>query len=129
MIWPLLGLLNQHLLQTILPSTVSSFMWPALVLICVVKCVSATLAFTAVTIQVSHCVDDEDLGTVNGFGQSLASLARGIGPALGGVLWSLSTSVGFVYFNFIAVVGLWILNLYIARWLPLSLDRMKQSRS
>jgi hypothetical protein len=43
------------------------------------------LAFTASMIQVNHSVLEDDLGKVNGLGQTLASLSRGVGPALGRV--------------------------------------------
>ena len=44
-------------------------------------------------IMINNSVLDESLGVVNGLGQSLASLARMIGPGLGGILWSVSMEV------------------------------------
>jgi len=69
------------------------------------------------------------LGAVNGLGQSLASLSRSIGPAVGGVLWSLSVHYHFVFLNFMVVSLLLGGCNYINRCLPLSLDEKKQSSS
>ena len=44
--------------------------------------------------MINNSVLDESLGVVNGLGQSLASLARMIGPGFGGILWSISMEVG-----------------------------------
>lgn len=44
-------------------------------------------------IMINNSVFDESLGKVNGLGQSMAALARTIGPALGGLLWSISVEV------------------------------------
>lgn len=43
--------------------------------------------------MINNSVLDESLGVVNGLGQSLASLARMVGPGFGGMLWSISTEV------------------------------------
>ena len=43
--------------------------------------------------MINNSVFDEALGAVNGLGQSMASLARAIGPAFGGLLWSISEKV------------------------------------
>ncbi|WIA44282.1 hypothetical protein OEZ86_007089 [Tetradesmus obliquus] len=50
-------------------------------------------AFTSSMILVNALPPPQQLGQVNGVGQSLASLARGLGPGLGGVLWG--AAVGF----------------------------------
>ncbi|KAI8812838.1 major facilitator superfamily domain-containing protein [Cladochytrium replicatum] len=53
------------------------------------------------------------LGTINGFGQTGATLARTIGPTIGGSLWAWSLSAGLSFpfnyhlvYNLIAVVGM-----------------------
>lgn len=43
--------------------------------------------------MLNNSVFDESLGVVNGLGQSLASLARMVGPGFGGILWSISIEV------------------------------------
>eukprot|EP01034_Spumella_vulgaris_P025841 gene25841-32338_t len=53
------------------------------VLVSVAKSVMGCISFTAVMLQVNHSVYDEHLGAVNGLGQSLASLSRAVGPAIG----------------------------------------------
>ena len=64
---------------------------------------------------------------MNGLGQSLASMARSIGPAVGGLLWSFSVQKHFMFLNFIGFsVGLvccQAINLH----LPKSLDYKKKS--
>jgi hypothetical protein len=67
------------------------------------------------------CSDDH-LGSVNGFGQSVAAAARAIGPAAGGALWSLSTSWGFVYLNFILAGLSFVACTIITAYLPRTLE-------
>ncbi|CAG8642337.1 8762_t:CDS:2, partial [Ambispora gerdemannii] len=57
--------------------------------------------------MITNTVSREVLGTVNGIGQTIASLSRAIGPALGGTLWawSLNNNLGFPFdHHFIFVV-------------------------
>lgn len=49
--------------------------------------------------MINNSVLDESLGIVNGLGQSLASLARMVGPGFGGMLWSISTKVITTYLS------------------------------
>ena len=51
---------------------------------------AGTNAFTGCLILVNACAPVESLGAVNGVGQSLASLVRALGPALGGLSWAWS---------------------------------------
>merc|ERR1712216_567486 len=64
------------------------------------------MQFTAVMIQVNDSVADRHLGVVNGLGQSIGALARAIGPALGGMLWSISRNYNFIFVNFIGAASL-----------------------
>ncbi|KAL0059946.1 hypothetical protein AAF712_013295 [Marasmius tenuissimus] len=50
-----------------------------------------TFAFTAIAILINSMTPPESVGYANGIAQSIASLARCVGPILGGFLWSLST--------------------------------------
>ena len=77
-------------------------------------------------IQINHSVMDEYLGAVNGMGQSFAALARAIGPALGGALWSIGTIHPFIFLNFIMIGVIYAICLIIDYYLPLSLDHGKQ---
>jgi MFS family permease len=74
---------------------------------------------------VNHSVADNDLGKANGMGQLFASVARSAGPALGGVIWSLSLRFDFVFANFIATGLILLVCEYIAFQLPASLDFKK----
>lgn len=56
--------------------------------------------------MINNSVLDESLGVVNGLGQSLASLARMVGPGFGGMLWSISTKVITTYLRLINGIGL-----------------------
>lgn len=58
-----------------------------------VKAIAATNVFTACLILVNAAAPPGSLGAVNGAGQSLASLARALGPALGGLSWAWSHEV------------------------------------
>lgn len=74
---------------------------------------------------VNHSVADGDLGKVNGMGQLFASIARSAGPALGGVIWSISLRFHFVFANFIVTGLILLVCEYIALQLPASLDYKK----
>ena len=126
--WPMCGLFHRHLLRIYSQHTANMIVYPMLFLLLSTKTALASIAFMSSTIQVNHSVHGEDLGMVNGFGQALGAFARGIGPALGGVLWSMSTKYHFVYMNFIAVALLWIINMYVNSVLPLSLDMKKKRK-
>ncbi|CAM9383191.1 unnamed protein product, partial [Ectocarpus fasciculatus] len=65
------------------------------VLITTVKNCLATMVFLSVMIFVNHSVEERQLGAVNGLGQMVAAGARAIGPAAGGMLWSLSAHLHF----------------------------------
>jgi hypothetical protein len=54
------------------------------------KSITATNAFTGCLILVNAAAPEGKLGAVNGAGQSLASLVRALGPALGGLSWGWS---------------------------------------
>lgn len=56
--------------------------------------------------QVNARAPRSQIGAVNGIGQGLASGVRGLGPALGGWLWSLSQASGLPghqFFVFMAI--------------------------
>ncbi|KAI3429316.1 hypothetical protein D9Q98_005411 [Chlorella vulgaris] len=55
------------------------------------KAITATNAFTGSLILVNAAAPKQSLGAVNGAGQSLASLVRALGPALGGLSWGWSS--------------------------------------
>lgn len=61
--------------------------WAVLYAAMMVKSAAGCAAFTGSMIMVNALPPADQLGQVNGVGQSLASLARGGGPAAGGMLW------------------------------------------
>ncbi|KXZ56025.1 hypothetical protein GPECTOR_2g1577 [Gonium pectorale] len=76
----------------------------------VVKAFAQCSAFTGSIIAVNAAPAPEQLGAVNGVGQTLAALVRGVGPATGGLLWAASVGLHaagqqFLTFAFIAVLA------------------------
>ncbi|CAG8438734.1 8723_t:CDS:2 [Ambispora leptoticha] len=55
--------------------------------------------YTSILIVITNSAPRNVLGTVNGIGQTIASFARAVGPALGGALWtwSLKNNLGFPF--------------------------------
>ncbi|KAI8812837.1 major facilitator superfamily domain-containing protein [Cladochytrium replicatum] len=86
----------------------------ALNLIMAFKSALSIFSFTSIFIVINNAAPTPRLlGTINGFGQTAATLARTIGPAVGGSLWAWSLSAGLPFpfdyhlvYNFIAIVGL-----------------------
>lgn len=143
-IWPCVAVLNVYLVHQhhkhsldadFVPynetDTYKYGIWPLLLFCYVFKTVFLQMTFTAVMIQINHAVFPRDLGVVNGLGQSLASLARAVGPALGGAMWSVSSAAGFTFLNFIIVCIVYIGAILLNRSLPLALDhnKVKKKRS
>jgi MFS family permease len=126
---PLIALINRTAWSHLDPTTHAWLLWTILPFTNVLKSVFSCIAFGAVMIQVNHCVYDEYLGAVNGLGQSMAALARAIGPALGGAMWSVSTQHHFVYLNFIVCAVLFVVCMYLNQLLPASLDFKKKRKS
>jgi hypothetical protein len=75
-------------------SSIGTWAWLLFYLTMLLKAVSGCSAFTSSMILVNALPPPQHLGQVNGVGQSLASLARGLGPGLGGVLWGASVKLG-----------------------------------
>ncbi|GIL70232.1 hypothetical protein Vretifemale_1079 [Volvox reticuliferus] len=83
----------------------------------VVKAFAQCSAFTGSIIAVNAAPSQEQLGAVNGVGQTLAALVRGVGPALGGLLWAVSLGLHspgqqFLTFGLIAAVAAANFGLY-----------------
>ena len=123
--WPVAGLANRHMVAAGLWADKSAAMYCMLLLTSSIKNTLAVMTFTAIIILVNHSVPSKDLGKVNGMGQMLAALARALGPALGGVVWSLSVRLDNVFLNFLfAAVFLLVCQVGVHR-LPASLDRKR----
>lgn len=127
--FPVIALLNNQVFAHIRSNTERLWLlWPVLIIVNTVKNLFTCLAFTSSIIMVNHSVTDEHLGAVNGLGQSLGALARSLGPAVGGLLWSMGTRYNFVYINFIATTVLYLLNYYVSHLVPKSLDHRKKAK-
>lgn len=70
-------------------------LWPWVILYVAMlfKSAAGCAAFTGAMVMVNALASPEQLGAVNGVGQSLAALARGIGPAMGGLLWGVAVHI------------------------------------
>eukprot|EP01104_Vermistella_antarctica_P003012 TRINITY_DN1318_c0_g1_i2.p1 TRINITY_DN1318_c0_g1~~TRINITY_DN1318_c0_g1_i2.p1 ORF type:complete len:745 (-),score=181.09 TRINITY_DN1318_c0_g1_i2:1897-4131(-) len=101
-------------------------MWPVLVSTLILRILFASTTFVPVMVFVNNSVPTHNLGTVNGVGQACASLARAIGPALGGAIWSMSESIrqvpGHQYILFVAVAACIVATLLLSYRLPPSLE-------
>ena len=134
LLFPLLGFVLRHLLQ-ISNNSGSSFplddesshhlVIALLIITHTCRYMASILSFTVVIIFVNHSVDDAHLGKVNGLGQMAAATARSVGPAFGGVLWSQSLKLQFIYSNFILVSLIMILCAYLSYRLPKSIENKK----
>ena len=69
------------------------------VVVAVGQNIGGCLSFTAVMILINHSVVADDLGKVNGLGQSMASLTRAIGPAIG--IWICMAVILFLNYAYI----------------------------
>ena len=75
------------------------------------KSINATNAFTACIVLVNVAAPKQYLGTINGVGQTLASLMRGTGPLIGGWLWAVAVNLAspghqYIPFAVAAVIAL-----------------------
>lgn len=88
------------------------------------RSICQTGAFTTVMVMINNSADSSSLGLVNGIAQSMASLVRGIGPALGGWLWRMSLKGGLSFpfdyhfvFTLLSILTLiaWLQSFFIPR--------------
>ncbi|KAG2445989.1 hypothetical protein HXX76_000592 [Chlamydomonas incerta] len=82
----------------------------------VVKAFAQCSAFTGSIIAVNAAPSQEQLGAVNGVGQTLAALVRGVGPALGGILWAVSLglhSAGQQFLTFVIIALIAVGNYFL----------------
>lgn len=89
------------------------------------------LSFTSMFLLVNHSADSDLVGTANGMAQSVASLARGLGPLIGGLIlsWSLSNGLKFPfdhYFSFFVWALLHFSCTALSLALPKSIDSRKK---
>jgi len=72
-------------------------MWAIMVVFVFLKVSAGQFAFTAVSCIISNSTPLSQVGSANGFGQSLVALTRAISPAVAGTLlsWGFASSRGF----------------------------------
>ena len=76
------------------------------------KSVAGVSTFTSSMVMVNVASPPKQLGAVNGMGQSVAAFVRGVGPAIGGLLWSLSLGTGLPYHQFMVFAGLSVASIF-----------------
>ena len=123
LLWPMLGFVQSSwVLQSLSHPIRHTFISTMSILLSLARYTSASLSFTAVMILINHSVSDEYSARANGLGQCLAALARTIGPALGGAIWSLGTKFHSTFLIFISVVASLFFCLILNSFLPAYLD-------
>ncbi|CAD6444654.1 6ad748d0-e784-45cb-8bc6-8d9bdf14791b [Sclerotinia trifoliorum] len=81
--------------------------WISLTLVLLIQTISRTFAGPATTILINNCSPHPSvLGTIHGMGQTASSAARTVGPALGGYLYGVGLSSGYVGLVFWMLTGM-----------------------
>ncbi|RYP57631.1 hypothetical protein DL769_009373 [Monosporascus sp. CRB-8-3] len=94
------------------------WMWIALVSLLSIQVIGRTFALPAQTILVNNCSPHPSvLGTVHGFGVSVSSFARTIGPILCGWLYGIGLSRGCVGAVFWGLAGVALCGWAVSFWL------------
>lgn len=70
-------------------------LWTGISLINIFRSIGATVAFTSIMVLINNSAGNGKLGYVNGISQTVACAVRGVGPAIGGIIWSWSLYVFF----------------------------------
>jgi MFS family permease len=104
-------------------------MWFMVGLCQVLRAVGGVQAFTSTFILISNSVASRYRGSINGVGQTLASLSRVIGPIFGGSLfsWSLENHIGFP-FNYYFVFLLLGIFLTVLLFISFQVDQSMNER-
>ncbi|KAI8893003.1 major facilitator superfamily domain-containing protein [Globomyces pollinis-pini] len=94
--------------------TDSRWIWVVLTITMGLRSFSEQLMLTSIMLIINDSAGPGQLGKVNGIAQCIASLARAVGPAVGGIVWAWSTqnSLGFPFnhlFLFWLVISLLVL--------------------
>ncbi|KAK6607608.1 major facilitator superfamily transporter [Botrytis cinerea] len=81
--------------------------WISLTFVLLIQTISRTFAGPATTILINNCSPHPSvLGTIHGIGQTASSAARTVGPALGGYLYGVGLSHGYVGLVFWVLAGM-----------------------
>ncbi|BBM98422.1 hypothetical protein MPTK1_1g13390 [Marchantia polymorpha subsp. ruderalis] len=112
-------------------SETPTLQWILLMFTMAVRSAVACTAFTGVLILVTNSASSDNVGAVTGLSHSFCSFFRAIGPAIGGVIWSFSSTKNFPFHEFLAwqfVVLLSLCTFGLSYTLPKTLVRPKVNR-
>lgn len=112
-----LGILSAAPLWIVFPATslladVPKLQWAILYLAMAARSMIACTCFTGVLILVSNSASASNMGAVTGLSHSLCSFFRAIGPACGGMVWSLAARHTFRFHQFLAWQFVTVLTLF-----------------
>ncbi|KAJ3514284.1 hypothetical protein NLJ89_g2460 [Agrocybe chaxingu] len=96
------------------PEGSTFFLMAALSISTAVRYCGSTFGYTAIAILLNYMTPPPAVGYANGIAQSIVSLARCVGPVIGGYLWKMSvqdSSSGF-YFGFVVCAGVCALTVF-----------------
>eukprot|EP00850_Spirogloea_muscicola_P015992 SM000127S26608 [mRNA] locus=s127:10752:14375:+ [translate_table: standard] len=101
------GILASVPLWVAFPATSSLSGYPflqvvLLLLVTALRSIAACTAFTGVLVLVSNSATATNMGAVTGLSMSLCSFFRAVGPAFGGVVWSVSSQQTFPLHQYLA---------------------------
>jgi len=102
-------------------------LWACVSVTTIIKVLAGQFAFSAVTAMVSNSCSLTQVGSINGFAQSLVALMRAFSPAIAGNLlaWGFSSGNGYPlnqFFVFIMISLGMAISLSVTIFLPRSLD-------
>ncbi|KAI9155917.1 hypothetical protein H9P43_009027 [Blastocladiella emersonii ATCC 22665] len=105
--------------------------WAALLVAQSARLACSVFVFTPVMTMINNSAHPEHLGRVNGLGQTAAAAVRGIGPAVGTMMYAWSTSAPRPFpinhvLVWIVLAALTAVQLVHSRYLPASLDSKKR---
>lgn len=105
--------------------------WVALTFIQLSQTVSSNWAYISIFVLINNSSYRQQRATVNGLGQTFASLGRLCGPFLGATLFAWSESNGLYwplnfYLVFYAVAFVCFVDLYVGYQLPYTIERRKR---
>jgi len=104
--------------------------WSAVVILCAIRAFVSQCQFSSVMALINNSTDYNNMGSVNGFGQSLVALLRATGPAFSAsvLAWSFENKLGFPfnhYFVFLLASILGIAPIVMTFYLSKSMNKPK----
>jgi len=99
-------------LHNVQPDDSNIVLMAALSISTAIRYCGITFGYTAISILLNYMTPPHAVGYANGFGQSIVSLARCVGPVLGGYVWALSVKdrpTGY-YLGFVLCAGVCALS-------------------